>query len=142
MLHTSDSAGKTFLSGVRGWSADTGVFSIGIYTFSGLVRSQLGESLGNILFLRQGQHSEKRGVKKMRTCSFTFPLNCDWRSMIGVSSFLSSFRGLQCCWHCTDMQKKLLIFKHKCWPWHKEKLKQFSTPHKTSSEPGVISSAS
>lgn len=50
MLHTSDSAGETFLSGVRGWSADTEVFGVGIYTFSGLVGSELGESLGNILF--------------------------------------------------------------------------------------------
>lgn len=50
MLPTSDSAGKTFLSGVRGWSADIGVFGVGIYTFSGLVGSELDESLGNILF--------------------------------------------------------------------------------------------
>lgn len=50
MLHTSDSAGETFLSGVRGWSADTEVFGVGIYAFSGLVGSELGESLGNILF--------------------------------------------------------------------------------------------
>lgn len=61
VLHTSDSAGKTFLSGVRGWSADTGVFSIGIYTFSGLVRSELGESLGNLLF---GARTALRG----KTC--------------------------------------------------------------------------
>lgn len=50
MLHTSDSTRKTFLSGVRRWSARTGVFRVGIYTFSGLVGSELDESLGNILF--------------------------------------------------------------------------------------------
>lgn len=42
----------------------------------------------------------------MKICEFASLLDCGLRSIIGISSDLSSFRGLQCCWHCTDNTEK------------------------------------